>query len=142
MILDQLLRLRDGGTNPEVDAAETGWATLTRDPLTGAVIVAINKTPVLRGLAVVVVHPKDTNDDNSTDNLVVTIEAANELAFNVTQEDICIFPAIVHDCAANLIVRRVHTQKKYIRSKIAWADGDADVAFLDIFVGGMIPEED
>ena len=140
MVLDQELRLRDGGSAPEVDAAETGWTTLTRDTLTGQVVVEINKAPVLRGLAVVVVHPADTNADNSTDLLVVEIQASDTL--DSAYATIATFPAIVHSCVANLMVRRIHTQKKYLRSKITWVSGDADLAFLDIFVGDMIPEED
>ena len=234
MILDHLLRLRDGGTAPAVDAIETGMTSLTRDPATGQVVVPINKTP-LRGLAMVVVHPADTNADNTLETLVVTIQAsdakyftttvatanaklkftskqkgnpdisitftvgtplgvvvagsditvtfltgatiasevktlieadaaANALvsvsyptgndgtgvvgAFTVEQlwdtgaETVATFPAIAHTCSANLMVRRFHTQKKFIRSEIAWYSGDADLAFLDIFVGDMIPEED
>lgn len=137
MVFDELMKLRADGASPEVDASETGGDSLTVRTTQGELIIEVNGTP-LRGLAVVVVHPLVSG---SSGGFVVSIEAADEIAFNVTNETICTFPSIDDGDAANLLVRRIHTKKKYIRSLIAWTT-DAEVTTCDILVGDMIEEED
>ncbi|MBA7466121.1 hypothetical protein ES707_01296 [subsurface metagenome] len=243
MILDQLLRLRDGGTTPLVTATEAGVTTLTRlTTTTGQVVVAINKTP-LRGLAIVLAHGTGVEHSSGSKG-VLTIEASDaksyttvqgvtnaELKFTsrdrenpdisikytegtpvtivVTGNDIEVkiealatkaseikaaieadaaanalvsvsypgtntgvglpglmtaikqfydeddggldtpvtFPAVGAGSAdaaiaANLVVRRIHTQKKFVRSVITVDNDYATGVDFDIFVGDMIPEED
>ena len=134
MIIDSLGMLRADGSSPRIGATEAGSVSLTRDATSGKVVLDIRKTPQ-RGLPIVVLTDDDTG--TSTDKtMTVTIEAANELAFDTTNEVVATFPAVSHGAKATLMVRRVHTQKKYLRSVItlAGADGTIAVDFL-IFIG-------
>ncbi|MFA5377192.1 MAG: hypothetical protein WC455_15690 [Dehalococcoidia bacterium] len=117
MILDDLLKIRDGGSSPRVTATEAGSVTLTRDATTGKVVVEIDKMPA-EGLPIVVIADADTGT-SSDKSVVVTIEAADELAFDTTQVTVATFPAITYaDTTVKKYVRRVATQKKYLRSVI------------------------
>ena len=134
MIIDSLGMLRADGSSPRVGDTEAGSVSLTRDATTGKVVLDIRKTPQ-RGLPIVVLTDDDTG--TSTDKtLTVTIEAADELAFNVTNEVVATFPAVSHGAKATLMVRRVHTQKRFLRSVITLAGttGTIAVDFL-IFIG-------
>jgi hypothetical protein len=134
MLVDNLGLLRADGSSPRVTATEAGATSLTRDSVTGRAVIDLRKTG-LRGVPVVVVTDDDTG--TSTDKtLTVTVEAADELAFDTTDEVVATFPAVSHGDLATLMVRRVHTQKRYLRSVItaAGADGTISVDFL-IFIG-------
>ena len=134
MIVDALGMLRADGSSPRVTATEAGSVSLARDDTTGKVVLDIRKTAP-GGLPVVVLTDADTG--TSTDKtLVCTIEAANELAFDTTNEVVATFPAVSHGAKAAFMVRRVHTQKKYLRSVITAAgeNGTISVDFL-VFVG-------
>ena len=134
MIIDSLGMLRADGSSPRIGDTEAGSVSLTRDATSGKVVLDVRKTPQ-RGLPIVVLTDDDTG--TSTDKtMAVTIEAANELAFDTTNEVVATFPAVSHGALATLMVRRVHTQKKYLRSVItlAGADGTIAVDFL-IFIG-------
>ena len=81
----------------------------------------------MNGIPVVVITDDDTG--TSTDKtLVVTIEAANELAFNVTQEVVATFPAVTHGDVGTLMIRRVHTQKRYLRSVVTAAGSNGTIS--------------
>lgn len=117
MLIDELGLLRADGSAPSVTATEAGATSLTRDATTGKAVVEIKKTGK-DGIPVAVIAAADggTSNDKSA---VVTIEAANELAFNVTNEVVATFPAQTYaDTTEKFMVRRVHTQKRYLRSVI------------------------
>ncbi|MGW8177226.1 MAG: hypothetical protein ACWGQW_00295 [bacterium] len=134
MIMDDLGLLRGDGSAPGVSATEAGSVSLTRDATTGKVVLDIRKTGK-DGLPIVCI----TGDDGGTSTdktLTLTIEAADELAFDTTDETVATFPAVSHGDTGTLMVRRIHTQKQYIRTVItaAGSDGTIDVDFL-VFVG-------
>jgi len=135
MIIDALGMLRYDGSSPDLGTAtEDGSVTLTRDGTTGKVVIMINKTGK-NGIPIVVVTDDDTG--TSTDRtLTVTIEAADELAFDTTQEVVATFPVVTHGASATLMVRRVHTQKKYLRSVITLANSNGTMAVdFMVFIG-------
>lgn len=72
MILDYLLRLRDGGS--AVTTTEAGKTTLTQG--SGSAVVPIAKT-ALRGLAAVVVTPVGGIENASGSQVIVTLEASD-----------------------------------------------------------------
>lgn len=76
MILDQLLRLRDGGSAKTT--TEDGVTSLTQG--SGAAVVQVAKTP-LRGLAVVVVNPVGGVEHASGSQVIATIEASDAKEF-------------------------------------------------------------
>ena len=120
MLIDALGMLRADGSSPRISDTEAGSISLTRDATTGKVVIEIRKTGK-NGLPIVVMADPDTG--TSTDkSAVVTIEAANELAFDTTQEVVATFPAVTYaDLTEKFMVRRVHTAKKYLRSVITFA---------------------
>ena len=130
MIIDQLGMLRADGSSPRVTDTEAGPTSLDRDATTGKVVLDIRKTGQA-GLPIVVLTDDDTGT-SSDKTLTVTIEAADELAFDTTNEVVATFPAVSHGAKGTLMVRRVHTQKQYLRSKITLAgtDGDISVDFM------------
>ena len=133
MLIDELVMLRGDGSSPRVDATEDGSTSLTRDAGTGKAVVQINKTPK-KGIPIVVVHDADTNSPTSNDReIVVTIEAADELDFNVTDELVATFPAVTFGASAGLMVRRIHTDKKYIRSVLT-ASGSNNTISVDFLI--------
>jgi len=135
MLLDALLLLRGDGSAPAVTATEAGSTSLTRDATTGKAVIQVKKTGK-DGIPVVVLAAADTG--TSTDKAaVVTIQAANELAFDVTHETVATFPSqLFSDTTAKFMVRRVHTQKRYLRSVItlSGSNGTFSRDYL-IFVG-------
>jgi hypothetical protein len=140
MILDDLLKLRDGGSSPAVSATESGSVSLTRDATTGKVVVDVSKMPA-EGLPIVVTNVADTG--TSTDKTaIVTIEAADELAFDTTNEVVATFPTYTHGCSAGKAVRRVATQKKYLRSVVTVAGSNGTIGIdFSIFIGIGAVEE-
>ena len=150
MVLDELLRLRDDGTTTTVDDDEAGTTlALSRVATTGQSVIDLRKTPSIKGLACVLVHGTGTLTTTG-DTFVVTIEASDESDFATAGDidTIATFPALVETgataaIAANMMVRRIHTKKQYVRSVLtasaALATGVSD---LHIFLGDMIEEED
>jgi hypothetical protein len=138
MILDDLLKPRDGGSSPAVTATEPGATSLTPDATTGKVVVQVDKMPA-EGLPIVVVNAADTG--TSTDKTaVVTIEASDTLDSGYAV--VATFPTYSHGCAAGKSVRRVSTQKKYIRSVITVAGSNGTISIdFGIFVGIGMGEE-
>lgn len=150
MVLDELLRLRDDGTTTTVDDTEAGTTTaLSRVATTGQSVIDLKKTPTVKGLACVLVHGTGTLTTTG-DTFVVTIEASDEADFATAADidTICTFPALVETgttkaIAANMMVRRIHTKKRYVRSVLtasaALATGISD---LHIFLADMIEEDE
>ena len=137
MVIDDLGTLRSGGSSPRVTATEAGSTSTTRDATTGKVLVDIKGTP-LQGIPICVIADADTGTSNDK-SAVVTIEAADETAFNVTNEVIATFPAITYaSTVAKFMVRRIHTAKRYIRCVItlSGSNGTYSRDFL-IFVGAQ-----
>ena len=149
MILDANLRLRDGGTTVLVANTEAGTTTtLSRVATTGQSVIDIRKTPVLRGLAIVVVNTAGVYTTTG-DTFVVTIQAAidGDEDFAGTLETIATFPSFPETgatkvIAANIMVRRIHTQKRYLRSVLTASAALATGMTIGIFIGDMIGEED
>lgn len=123
MIIDQLGMLRADGSSPRVAATEAGATSLVRDSATGKVVIGVFKTGYA-GLPIVALTD-DATGTGSTAKAVVTIEASDVLAFS-TPEVVATYPAITGNVSkATLMVRRVHTQKKYLRSVITCSGIDA-----------------
>ena len=114
MIIDQLGLLRADGSSPIVSVTEDGSVILTKDATTGKRVLDIRKTGQA-GLPVVVITKRDTGTSGDK-VLTVTIEASDTLASGY--EIVATFPGIAWNTADALMVRRVHTQKKYLRSVI------------------------
>ncbi len=135
-VKDDLLKLKTAIT--AVTATEAGWTTLTRDGTTGQVVVQIDKCP-MGGIPVVVTATADTGTTGGGGTHVVTIEASDTLASGYIT--VATFPTITQADAAHKValrmVRRVATQKKYLRSVITRAAaGDSSISRLyEISVG-------
>lgn len=143
-IKDDLLKLKTVTATP-VTTTEAGWTTLSRDGTTGQVVVQIDKCPE-GGIPIEVVATADTGTlaDNGTH--VVTIEASDTLASGYIV--VATFPTITQATAAKQaalrMVRRIATQKKYLRSVItrAAAGGGTISRFYEINVGvGLIDDD-
>lgn len=116
MIVDQLGLLRGDGSSPSITATEAGSTSLIRDTATGKVVIGVYKT-AQRGLPVVVISRLASIVNRS---FVVTLEASETLFGS--PEVVATFPA-KNANGDDLMVRRVHTQKKYLRSVITVTDG-------------------
>lgn len=134
MLIDNLGLLRADGSSPRVATTEAGSILLTKDSTTGKRVIDISKTG-LRGIPIVVVTDDDTGDCcTGTDWLIVTIEASDTLIFT-SKEVVATFPKLTTGANGTLMVRRVHTQKKYLRSVITESgSGVFGIDFL-IFIG-------
>lgn len=147
MVLDEQLRLRDGGSAGTIDDTEAGTTTtLSRIATTGQAVLDIRKTPVLRGLAIVV-HNTAGVLTTTGDTVVVTIEGSNDEDFASGVETLITFPTCPETgssavVAANIAVRRLNTRKRYVRSVITMSAAMATGMDFGIFIGDMIPEED
>jgi hypothetical protein len=135
MILDDLLKLKTAIT--AVTSTEAGWTTATRDATTGQVCVEIDKCPV-EGIPIVVTATADTGTAAGGGTHVVTIEASDTLASGYIV--VATFPTITQVAAKQValtMVRRIATQKKYLRSVITRAAaGDSSISrFYTISVG-------
>ena len=151
MLLDYLGRLRDGWDTVLVKNDEPGTiTTLSRVTATGQSVIDISKTG-LRGLGIVVVNTAGEYH-TTADTYVVTIEAADEEDFDGgagTVDTVATFPSFPETgstkaVAANIMVRRIHTQKKYLRSVLT-ASNASDMTTgmtIGIFIADMISEED
>ena len=138
-MLDALLVLRGGGSSPAVTGTEAGATSLTRDATTGKAVIEVDKLP-LGGMAIVVTHAADGG--TSTDKtLTVTIEASDTLTTGYAT--VATFPVISHGAAANKMVRRIASQKKYLRSVITAAGSNGTISVdVKIHVGTSEIEED
>ncbi len=127
MIKDDLLKLKTSIT--AVTATEAGWTTLTRDGTTGQVVIQIDKCP-LEGIPIEVIATADTGTAGGGGTHVVTIEASDTLASGYIT--VATFPTITQVLAKQVairMVRRIATQKKYIRSVITRAAaGDSSIS--------------
>lgn len=143
MIKDDLLKLKTVTATP-VTATEAGWTTLTRDATTGQIVVQIDKCPE-GGIPIEVIATADTGTAAGGGTHVVTIEASDTLASGYIT--VATFPTITQVAAkqvATRMVRRVATQKKYLRSVITRAAaGDGTISrFYEIAVGvGQIDDD-
>lgn len=148
MILDYQLRLRDGGTTVLLTTAEAGTTTtLSRVELTGQAVIDLKKTPRLRGMAVVVTNTAGVLNTTG-DDTIVTIEASDAEDFDTGDElVVATFPAFPETgsskvIAANVAVRRFHTQMRYLRSVITLGNTPLDTGMtIGIFIADMIEEE-
>ena len=129
MIKDDLLKLKTV-TATAVTSTESGWTTLTRDATTGQIVVEIDKCPE-EGIPIEVIATADTGTTAGGGTHVVTIEASDTLASGYIT--VATFPTITQADAAHQaairMVRRVGTQKKYLRSVITRAAaGDSSIS--------------
>jgi hypothetical protein len=141
-VRDDLLKLKTAIT--AVTATENGWTTLTRDATTGQVVVQIDKCPA-EGIPVVVTATADTGTSAGGGTHVVTIEASDTLATGYIT--VATFPTITQVAAKQVavrMVRRVATQKKYLRSVITRAAaGDSSISRLyEISIGVGLVDDD
>lgn len=138
MILDDLLKLRDGGASPRVTATESGLTSTTRDATTGQACIDVSKMPA-QGMPIVVINDADTGTSNDK-TAIVTIEACDTV--DGSYQEIKKFPTISHGAAAGKMVRTVATQKKYIRSVITVAGSNGTISIdFGIFIGIGAVEE-
>jgi len=139
-IKDDLLKLRSGGTTEEVTATEAGSITLTRDATTGKVVVQIDKCPE-GGIPIEVICDADTGT-SSDKTMIVTIEASDSLATGYIV--VATFPTMTFaDTAAIRFVRRIATQKKYLRSVITVAGSNGTISrAIEILVGVGLVDQD
>lgn len=137
MIIDKLGVLREA--TAAVTGTEAGHNSTVRDGSTGRAVIPVDSTGYC-GLPIVVI----TSDDSGTSSdktLTVTIEASDAEAFGSGVETVATFPAVKHGDKGTLMVRRIHTGKKYIRSVItgAGSDGTIGVNFLIFVSHGYMP---
>ena len=129
-------------TTPRVTATEDGVVLTTMNATTGQAVVEIKKTGK-NGIPVVVITDDDTIDCCAVTNyLVCTIEACDSLDFSSTVVDtVATFPKVSSASGPTLMVRRIHTDKRYIRSVItATLDGNISIDFLIFISTGMMDE--
>ncbi len=142
-VKDDLLKLKTAIT--AVTATEAGWTTETRDATTGQIVIQVNKCPE-GGIPIEVIATADTGTLAGGGTHVVTIEASDTLASGYIV--VATFPTITQATAAKQaavrMVRRVATQKKYLRSVITRAtDGDSSISRLyAINVGVGLVDDD
>jgi len=119
--------LRADGSAPAIESTEAGSTSLTRDTASGKVVLDIRKTP-MKGLPVVVMS-KLTGITNRS--FVVTIEAS--AALDSGWGVVATYPAVNADGQA-FMVRRVHTQLRYLRSVITVTDGGTPAGNGDFLI--------
>jgi len=134
-VKDDLLKLKTL-TATAVTSTESGWTTLTRDSTTGRVVVQIDKCP-MGGIPIEVVYTIDTGTEGGDGTMIVTIQASDTLDSGYIT--VATFPTITQATAmrpAGRMVRRIATQKKYIRSVITVSAGTgAPSRYFTISVG-------
>lgn len=137
-VKDELLQLKTGGA--AVTATEAGWITETRDGTTGQIVIQVNKCP-MGGIPIEVLATADTGT-SSDKTMIVTIEASDTLASGYIV--VATFPTLTFaDTAAARMVRRIATQKKYIRSVITVAGSNGTISRLfTITVGVGLVDDD
>ena len=131
-VKDALLLLKADGA--AVTATDAGWTTLTKDATTGKIVVQIDKCP-MGGIPIEVLATADTGT-SSDKTMIVTIEASDELASEWIV--VATFPTISYDdTAAVRFVRRVATQRKYLRSVITVAGSDGTISRYFTITAGI-----
>ena len=138
-VKDNLTLLKTLGA--AVTATQAGWTTLTRDSTTGQIVVQIDKCPAT-GIPIEVLATADTGT-SSDKTMIVTIEASDTLASGYIV--VATFPTLTFaDTAAVRFVRRIATQKTYIRSVITVAGSNGTISrFFEISVGiGQVDDDD
>ena len=138
-VKDELLKLRTGGT--AITATESGATSTTRS---GAkAVVEIDKCP-LEGIPIEVIATIDTGTENGNGTMIVTIEASDTEASGYIT--VATFPTITQATAmrpAFRMVRRVATQKKYLRHVITVSAGTgAPSRDFEIYVGVGLVDDD
>ena len=119
MLVDNLLILRGDGTSSAIDNTEAGHDSVTRDGDTGRAVIAVNKT-AKKGIPVGAILNLTTGDRVWT----ITIEACDLEDFSSGNEVVATFPSVVSSGSDDFMVRRVHTQKKYLRSVVTQSVAD------------------
>jgi len=138
MILDDLGLMRGDGSSPTISTTEAGYNSLTRHAGTGRAVIPVYKTGK-NGIPVVgLFKPSGVTLDRG---FVVTIEACDAVAFASDVDVVATFPVTdVTSPVAATMIRRVHTQKRYLRSVItctvAGSTGTAD--FLIFVTEGLM----
>jgi hypothetical protein len=134
MLVDNLGILRGDGSNGTITATESGATSLSADATTGKRVIPINKTGRC-GIPVAMVY---TASNTSGRTWTVTIEACDAANFgNGVVDTVATFPAVTAD-GSDIMIRRIHTQKKYIRSVITGTGGTGSFnAFIFVTAGAM-----
>ena len=134
MLIDNLGILRGDGSAGTITATETGATALDADASTGKRVIPVNKTGRC-GIPVAMVY---TASNTSGMTWTVTIEACDAVNFgNGVVDTVATFPAVTAD-GSDIMIRRIHTQKKYIRSVITGAGGTGSFdAFIFVTAGAM-----
>lgn len=134
MLVDNLGILRGDGSVGTITATEAGADTLAANATTGKRVIPVNKTGRC-GIPVAMVY---TASNTSGRTWTVTIEACDAVNFgNGVVDVVAAFPAVVAD-GSDIMIRRIHTQKKYIRSVITGIDGTGSFdAFIFVTAGAM-----
>lgn len=135
MLIDKLVMLRGDGSSSTISDTEAGATSLVRDATTGKVVVPINKTGRC-GLPVVAIVDGSTIVGRV---YTITIEASDAANFGSGVDVVATFPTVSTN-GTQTFIRRIHTQKKYIRSVItkttAGVSGDID-ALIFVTTGLM-----
>jgi len=131
MLIDALGMLRAGGTTAAgaIEATEDGHDSKTRLAATGQAVIQIDKT-AKKGLPIVAVYDADGINNRSA---VLTIEACDLENFSSGVEVVATFPAVAAT-GKDVMIRRIHTQKKYIRSVITIDDGESEAGTHNFLV--------
>jgi hypothetical protein len=128
MLLDKLGILRGDGGSPVINGVtEDGYNSTTREPDTGQAVIAVYKTGK-NGLPIVAAYKTGKGGSGQDNTYTLTIEACDAEAFDDGKEEVvATFPTVATPATADaekgLFVRRVHTQKKYLRTVITGAGG-------------------
>ena len=123
MILDDLGLLRGDGSAGAISDTEAGVVDATdRDATTGQIVLDIKKTGK-NGIPVVVITDPALVAATYDRQFVVTIQASDSLSdwtLGTHMDVVATFPATSATIADAIVtmVRRVHTQKRYLRSVI------------------------
>jgi len=137
MLIDSLNMLRADGTSPRVTSTESGATSITRNATTGQAVIDVRKLG-LKGVPIVVITDDDTSDCHSEDDgQTVTIEASDTVGFSTT-EVVATFPKVLAQASGTTMIRRIHTQYRYLRSVITTSSGTPSVDFLIFISNGQM----
>ena len=140
MLIDALNMLRADGTSPRVTSTEAGATSVTRVAETGQAVIDVRKLG-LKGVPIVVITDDDTSDCHSEDDgQTVTIEASDTVGFTAS-EVVATFPKVLAQANGTTMIRRVHTQKQYLRSVITTSSGTPSVDFLIFISNGQLAKD-
>jgi hypothetical protein len=131
MLIDALTMLRADGSNATIQGSnETGATSLARDGTTGKVVIPIHQTPK-KGIPVVCVFAASSVSGREW---VVTIEACASATDWTHKEIVATFPKIAAN-GSDIMIRRIHTDKKYIRHVVTTTAGSTGDLALVVFAG-------